>query len=1077
MHALGKSTKLTADESSVLAEMTASEMYITKKEAIKLGSSPQNRPSDGWTAGTVVQGIRIGGAAFVRSGIRETAMKIVGDADIIATTLAEHPTQWLQVHLKSIVARQQYLAAGYCPQDVLLSGAVELIDGSTWETFNKVMKINLLDPDPKHEDIIKNLSKQRAQLRCQDRGLGLGSFEKRSPIAFVAGFISVMTLELTQRRRIEGEDVTVTTLRQTSILSNHLLQAFCPRPINPQLKAMTSDLTIVTDDDTQWLGNMIKMNLPSVCEFQTAWNDLGQEHDGQGLLSVPADHAGYEQIKDLNRYSFVTGQLQKKLQNICSRSDGKKLIENMNELPEYRELRLAFEATKDCKVARSGSGIRNPPHRENRPSAVIFRHCVARMVGAPSQLVEQYVGRKVIGMTGGQTRQHPPDMPIVIGADGKHVKPELAVCDLYGHVPGNNTQCGTMNTRTKHWHNPLLEVCIKLMKKFGTDVVINRENPNLFRGLPTVVCKDKVSRKKVKSNKNGKKNNVAAQVTVAKPSDDAAEGPATYGSSYDTAVGTAGGGSEDNTAKGPAVDGSTNSTVVGAEAMHASDDMTTDKSAGIGAGSEDGAGTGDNDGDTGGPAMGTTSNDKSSTTANSKRQMKAATRHGKVIRNKAKADEQRQTLRPKGYIPDIAMQTNGVNETIEIKTRGMCKTNYLREHPAGPLKKQLYKNCTGKTTKAANWLTSSTFKTTEMYRKRMVNLDFQNNHIDQLTQKQHVKQAPALTKMGPFQKRFHDLNMCVFEFGSHGQTTKVVHDWVDKLATNYAKRVCSDTVSKEVFGNKKAEVRQACFRELQYTSMVGEASHIEQRLQMHCSNQAPSTMKGLTDKDEMGAQEGAAAITNDDIISTMIGEDDAEFDIVNDEFDEANELMNDDDKRVNEDDDDNDNQDSSFSSDTRETSSNSVSAASFTDTPAGSTASTTPEQDLVEDADGDAELVKANDNHGIFKVSDAHGAALIDDFNGLVASRKDQELGQDENQDFGGSDSSFSSSNGNVFDRIVAEFYPAGYGGGSGSNSGSASLFSNDTAVGSSDHVSEDRRGIQSVFNVAQGRSEGPTCL
>ena len=49
-----------------------------------------------------------------------------------------------------------------------------------------------------------------------------------------------------------------------------------------------------------------------------------------------------------------------------------------------------------------------------------------------------------------------------------------------------------------------------------------------------------------------------------------------------------------------------------------------------------------------------------------------------------------------------------------------------------------------------------------------------------------------------------------------------------------------------------------------------------------------------------------------------------------------------------------DNQDSSFSSDTRETSSNSVSAASFTDTPARSTsstwASTTPEQDLVEDA-------------------------------------------------------------------------------------------------------------------------------
>ena len=131
----------------------------------------------------------------------------------------------------------------------------------------------------------------------------------------------------------------------------------------------------------------------------------------------------------------------------------------------------------------------------------------------------------------------------------------------------------------------------------------------------------------------------------------------------------------------------------------------------------------------------------------------------------------------------------------------------------------------------------------------MVNLDFQNNHIDQLTQKQHVKQAPALTKMGPFQKRFHDLNMRVFDFGSHGQTKKVVDDWVDKLATNYATRVCSDTVSKEVFGNKKAEVRQACFRELQYTSMVGEASHIEQRLQMHCSNQAPSTMKGLTDKE------------------------------------------------------------------------------------------------------------------------------------------------------------------------------------------------------------------------------------
>ena len=90
---------------------------------------------------------------------------------------------------------------------------------------------------------------------------------------------------------------------------------------------------------------------------------------------------------------------------------------------------------------------------------------------------------------------------------------------------------------------------------------------------------------------------------------------------------------------------------------------------------------------------------------------------------------------------------------------------------------------------------------------------------------------------------------------------------------------------------------------------------------------------------------------------------------------------------------------------------------------------------------------------------------MIDDFNGLVASGKSQELGQDENQDFGGSDSSFSSSNGNVFDRIVAEYYPAGYGGGSGSNSGSASLFSNDTAVGSSDHdhLSEDRSAWYSI--------------
>ena len=157
-----------------------------------------------------------------------------------------------------------------------------------------------------------------------------------------------------------------------------------------------------------------------------------------------------------------------------------------------------------------------------------------------------------------------------------------------------------------------------------------------------------------------------------------------YGSSYDTAVGTAGGGSEDNTAKGPAVDGSTSNTAVGAAAMHASGDMTTDKSAGIGTGSEDETGTGDNDGDTGGPVMGTTSNDKSSTTASSNRRMKAATRHGKVIGNKATADEQRQTLRPKGltFLTLRIMQTNGVNETIEIKTRGMCKTNYLREHPA-----------------------------------------------------------------------------------------------------------------------------------------------------------------------------------------------------------------------------------------------------------------------------------------------------------------------------------------------------------------------------------------------------------
>ena len=184
----------------------------------------------------------------------------------------------------------------------------------------------------------------------------------------------------------------------------------------------------------------------------------------------------------------------------------------------------------------------------------------------------------------------------------------------------------------------------------------------------------------------------------------------------------------------------------------------------------------------------------------------------------------------------------------------------------------------GKKNTNATWISHSTFKTQEGYRTNMVNYDYINNDIDGATQKTQRKQKPAFDKMGPFQKRFDEINLIIVTAGPRGEFSKSVCKWVDQLATGYAKSKCDDSTPEEIKSRFAAKVRTDCYTELHYTSIFGEAASTLEALEFHCSGQSAGTVQHLTDKNAASKQTGPAAV------GALEGDDDDNNGINDNEF-------------------------------------------------------------------------------------------------------------------------------------------------------------------------------------------------
>ena len=183
-------------------------------------------------------------------------------------------------------------------------------------------------------------------------------------------------------------------------------------------------------------------------------------------------------------YVKVQQKMQKEIQTCFSRKQETFLKEEMETLPRFSEARLALEAAINCPMAKKGYGIFMPPKRDNRQSRVMQQHVMARFLGAKSPMVLPYVGRLLVGNHGKQYKLHPPDKLV---AAGEIDHPPPAVCDNYGHLASNLSGEGTFDMRTQNWHNPLVQVIVNLNKKWSKGCRVMRENPNVFRMVPSTV--------------------------------------------------------------------------------------------------------------------------------------------------------------------------------------------------------------------------------------------------------------------------------------------------------------------------------------------------------------------------------------------------------------------------------------------------------------------------------------------------------------------------------------------------------------------------------------------------------------
>ena len=438
-------------------------------------------------------------------------------------------------------------------------------------------------------------------------------------------------------------------------MSGDVLKKICPVALDMGKRTEVSEIG--------WMNNAIQTGFNSVTQFKECWIKLativnGTCVDDKGALAVSPSCAGYLWSKKEEYFIRIQSRMQSQIQNVISAAFADMIKDAILDLPRFSEARMAVEAVINCPIAKRALGIFDPPARVKQPSRELQLHVFSRFLGAPSPLARPYIGTPIMGNHGKQFLRHPPDKEVPVGA----AEPP-AVSDKGGYLAGNLVGLGTFDTRTRQWHNPVQQMCIKLAKKYLNGSKVTREPMNLFRTIPTTVKHKQIV---VTKTKQTKKKASKTSMGIRKK------------------MGGAPGGNGSSDGGGAAA-----AVVIGDSSESASDDKI----------------------------------EIEDTSATSQRQLKRALRHGKHLTKITASEKHKRTLNKKIYVPDFVITAGGISQAFDVKTRGFNKTNFPIEHPASSMKKG-YKTLSGKVDdRKATWNTHSTFTTYEKYRNQMVDLD------------------------------------------------------------------------------------------------------------------------------------------------------------------------------------------------------------------------------------------------------------------------------------------------------------------------------------------------------------------
>lgn len=379
----------------LVSNFSASEVYITSSSATKL------KTHTGWHAGLTIQGVTIGTEGYRRLHLRHKGNEIAKDSDTIAEFLAEKPAHWLKVLAHSLLSRAQHLCANCNPVDMHASKANAIIDEAFERAISRILHINTSCNGQANR--LKMRKALIARFRSPRRlgGLRIRGMDNLSKVAYAGAQLSFLRLAFPEND-IHENGIDLDDIRKRTTLSMHSISYICPTTLTPVRKG-------------QQPPNRLQKytSSPIGLQFRSVWESL-RLISQSGILDFPVSQAGFV-TNDDNELSVFTGKYQKAISLKIDEGLYSELSKNMNQLPMSAEVRRAFEASRSCKISRSGLGTtvtRIPRHCagtiNKSLNASIYRQMMQYHLGAPSSIIKPHIGKSCWGINGQRLMCFPP---------------------------------------------------------------------------------------------------------------------------------------------------------------------------------------------------------------------------------------------------------------------------------------------------------------------------------------------------------------------------------------------------------------------------------------------------------------------------------------------------------------------------------------------------------------------------------------------------------------------------------------------------------------------------------------------